>query len=246
MDTPRIVLLIFLLIFLYTTPDNQRTTPAQQVELQHLILEERLALDLLNATRYGDFNRKEDRWINVTGLREGDGYAWDLLPEVQAKAREQSERVERYWEGISNPKSIATVGAEGEKASANATNIDLKNTIVPFYQNVTGIVRGEWVRSSIGNGRQAPVLNLTALAPRVSYTSRDFNRNITGNTGGLRVRFDQKDSETLSVDGDLIRELRAELTIEDETSSGDGWEIALHGVHFPKSGSMLLTTSGDK
>ncbi|MCJ1360693.1 MAG: hypothetical protein MMC33_010702, partial [Icmadophila ericetorum] len=246
MDTPRIVLLVFLLIFLYTTPDNQRTTPAQQLELQYLIQEERLALDLLNTTHYGDLNAEENKWINVTGLREGDGYAWDLLPEVQEKAREQSERVERYWDGINKSGFGATTVGKEEKAPANVTTLQSNNVIVPFYQNVTGILRGEWVRSKIGSGRQAPELNLTALAPRVSYTSREYNRNITGHTGGLRVKLDEKNSEALWVDEDKVRELRAELTIEDETSSGDGWEIAMHGVHYPKSGSILLTTSGDK
>ena len=88
MDLPRTVLLIFLIIFLLASPDGRRATPSQQRQLPKLTLAEEYALDLLGRTHYGDFDVAKGKWMNVTGLRLDDGYAWELLPDVQARARE--------------------------------------------------------------------------------------------------------------------------------------------------------------
>ncbi|TVY59374.1 DSC E3 ubiquitin ligase complex subunit [Lachnellula suecica] len=45
---------------------------------------------------------------------------------------------------------------------------------------------------------------------------------------------------------DLAREVAATVTIQDESSSGDGWEMRVHGVHWPKQGIMLMTTTSEK
>lgn len=36
------------------------------------------------------------------------------------------------------------------------------------------------------------------------------------------------------------------MTIQDEGSNGNGWEMRLHGVHWPHTGSMMMTTTSDK
>lgn len=46
--------------------------------------------------------------------------------------------------------------------------------------------------------------------------------------------------------GILVRELSASLTVQDESSSGDGYEMKMHGVHWPNVGEILLTTTSDK
>ncbi|THV45924.1 hypothetical protein BGAL_0436g00040 [Botrytis galanthina] len=44
----------------------------------------------------------------------------------------------------------------------------------------------------------------------------------------------------------LVREMAATLTVQDESSSGDGHEMRMHGVHWPNEGGVLLTTTSDK
>ena len=235
MDAPRAVLLIFLILFLIITPDTQHTTPHRQREVKHLLADQRGAIDTLNATRYGDFDPINTRGVNVTGLRLGDGYAWDLLPEVQSRARQRTEAIIGTWKRLSGASTI----------SANAS-VPTDDVAVPFYHNVTGILHGSWVRSKIEYGHQATDLNLTAINPRTQYKASEYDRNITGHEGFMQFRFDEKTSEPLVMEQQSVREIKAKLTIQDETSSGDGWEITLHGVHYPNTGGILLATSSDK
>ncbi|KAI9649336.1 hypothetical protein NHQ30_001908 [Ciborinia camelliae] len=46
--------------------------------------------------------------------------------------------------------------------------------------------------------------------------------------------------------GMLVREISASLTVQDESSNGDGHEMRMHGVHWPNEGGILLTTTSDK
>ncbi|KAG4030942.1 hypothetical protein MFRU_010g00720 [Monilinia fructicola] len=43
-----------------------------------------------------------------------------------------------------------------------------------------------------------------------------------------------------------VREVTASLTVQDESSSGDGHEMRMHGVHWPNEGGVLLSTTSDK
>ena len=249
MEGPRVVLVVFLLIFLLSSPDTQRPTPGQQRELRKVIEEERHGLRILNRTRQGDFDPLRQRWMNLTGLREGDGYAWDVLPQVQAIAREQAEAVMDTTQIQSGQKSVYSLshGEFGERYNSiqNLDGGEILPSLIPFYQNVTGLVHGKWIRSKIGNASEVSSPNLTAISS-VSYVTKEYNRNITGARGDLSIKLDQKKSASVQVGLNTAREIKAELTIQDKSSSGDGWEIVLHGVHFVESGSVLLTTSGEK
>lgn len=235
MDAPRAVLLIFLILFLIITPDTQHTTPHQQREVRHVLANQRGAIDILNATRYGDFDPINNHGMNVTGLSLEDGYAWVLLPEVHSRAREQAEATRGMWKRL-----------KGDSLESANASILANDVTVPFYHNVTGILHGTWVRSKVGNAHQPTVLNLTAVNPRTQYITSEYDRNITGHEGSMQFRFDGKKSEKVVVGKQSVREIKAKLTIQDETSSGDGWEITLHGVHYPQSGGILLSTSSDK
>jgi hypothetical protein len=255
MDTPRVVLVIFFLLFLIFTPDTQRATPHQQLEARHTLDSERGAIDILNRTKYGDFAPAQGRELNLTGLRLQDGYAWDLLPKVQERAKRQAGVIFIPL-GSSRRKGLKQKAPEntqssndldiGSKESNLKNNVTMAEGFVPFYQNVSGIVTGKWVRSQVGNGYPPTMLNLKALTPQIEYTTTEFNRNITGAEGTLRIKFDEKKSEIQVVEKNIVREIKAELTIQDETSSGDGWEMTLHGLHYPQSGSILLSTTSDK
>lgn len=248
MDTPRIVLLVFLLLFLFASPDTQRPSASQQRELEYLLAAERHALNLLNSTNYGDLDATQDRWINVTGLRQDDNYAWDLLPSVQERAREQQRDIlngaSLLPDGRTSSPTFTAKDGRVRLAEHNGTEA----SISPWggvYENITGIIRGHWVRSKVAENHASPIVNLTSFAPQVTYSTQQFKRNITGREGNLRIKLEEKESN-LSPDNGLVRELRAEMVIKDENSSGDGWEMTLHGIHYPEQGGILLATTGQR
>lgn len=248
MDTPRIVLLIFLLLFLFASPDDRGPSASQQRELEYLLTQERRALDLLNSTSYGDFDPSQGRWINVTGLRQKDNYAWDLLPRVQERAREQQLDILNASPLLHGDRSSGSkYRTENGKIwledyNGTATS---KNPWGGLYENVTGIVRGHWVRSRIAHSYTPPELNLTSLAPGIAYSTEQFKRNITGRDGNLRIKLEEKEMDRSHKAG-LVREIRAEIVIKDENSSGDGWEMTLHGIHYLRQGGILLATTGKR
>ena len=245
METPRVVLLIFILIFLFVSPETRSPSLSQQYELDQLIAEERYAVDLLNSSRYGDLDTEKNRWINVTGLREGDGYAWGLLPQVQARARDISQKALDTW-GFSPSRSGSEIGENLSRSSQNVSSSMISPVALAMYQNLTGIIRGHWARSKIADEFLPPKLNLTAIAPRIPYVTKEFGRNVTGKYGDLRIRLDERNSEKFLSDQGLVREISAELTIKDDKSSGDGYDMMLHGVHYPEDGSILLSTTSQK
>ena len=249
MDGPRVVLLLFLLIFLLSSPDPQRPTPGQQREFRKGIEQERHELGILNRTRQGDFDPSARKWVNLTGLRGGDDYAWDLLPQVKARAREQAQAVLATTHIQSGRNSIhaLTPGEFGERYNSveNLDGGEVLPSLIPFYQNVTGLVHGKWIRSKAGDAYGTPTPNLTTISS-TPYVTREYNRNITASRGELSLKLDEKRSTSVQVGLNTAREIKAELTIQDKSSSGDGWEMVLYGVHYVESGSILLTTSGEK
>ncbi|KZF26750.1 hypothetical protein L228DRAFT_243262 [Xylona heveae TC161] len=245
MDTPRAVLLILILLFLFLSPDPQQPSPTQGHELDDLIVEERRRLDLLNRTRYGDFDAPNNRWLNITGLREEDGFAWQLLPTIKERAREQlkgavGERGLRELEG--NIEELPPA-AEPEAGLPEA----LKHSVIPLYQNLTGFLHGEWVRSKAVPQIPVPHINLTESVPHLFFASETFERNVTGPNGDIQIDLDEKVSRTLKGDdAGLVREVTAQMTIKDDVSGGDGWMARLHGVHYPTFGAVVLTTTSER
>lgn len=118
--------------------------------------------------------------------------------------------------------------------------------MLPIYQNVTGIIRGEWVRSPVAAGVRSPSVNLSTVVPDLVYSTHEFNRNITGASGKLRLKLDEKRSQLFDSGNGSVREISAQVTIEDGSSGGDGWQIAMHGVHFPDFGGIVLSTTSEK
>jgi hypothetical protein len=250
----RVFLIIILLFFLYTSPDQG--SPAGFPGSPRDYVAERIArsrnsLDILNTTNWQDFSPitedqtlgEASRYLNLTGFREDDGYAWARLDSFKKRSEEFREEAKGKWR-IGKDKYI---GLEGE-----------------VYENVTGIVTGRWVRYTEDlNGEQMPRhLNLSEISPGVDWAFRDeeyWIRNITGNEGKLMMRVEERDGEEIeeveepleqpemaSWSGGRIREVAATITIQDETSSGDGWEMRVHGVHWPRQGVLLMTTTSDK
>ncbi|KAG4438904.1 hypothetical protein IFR05_005639 [Cadophora sp. M221] len=248
----RVVLIIVLLFFLYTSPD-QGAPPGFQSP--HDYAAERIdrfrhALDVLNRTKWQDFSPKTAdksrfeaaRYLNLTGFREDDDYAWERVDAFKKRSQEFTE-----------------------EAKLGSLQKDTDNGVISeVYQNVTGIVQGKWVRNTADlNGvPRTRSLNLTETSPAIDWAFRDveyWTRNITGSEGKMMLRLDESDTGGVDAypetsknpelpieSANIAREVAATLTIQDESSTGDGWDMRVHGVHWPKQGVMLLTTTSEK
>lgn len=249
----RIILICLILLFVYTSPDQ--SVPPGFVGTPRDYAAERIgrtrnSLDVLNYTRWQDFapagpkteEHEPAKYLNLTGFRKEDNYAWDRLDTFKKRSETFSDQAKGRWR-IGKDLS----GLEGE-----------------IYENVTGVVRGKWTRyaGDLPGEQIHRKLNLSEISPRVDWAFREeefWTRNITGKEGKLTLRVDEKDVEQIDTTGDhplitevdswsggVVREVAATMTIQDESSSGDGHEMRIHGVHWPKQGAMLLTSTSEK
>jgi hypothetical protein len=227
---------LFILIGLYLILSAQVRAPLIDHDREHQrqLAEEKHALKLLNESRYGDFNPQKDRWLPVTGLRQNDSYSWDLLPTVQEQAR-RNLRLAVQNAGLQSPVELENPELA---PSVNLTSISL-----PTYRNVTGKLRGDWVRDPLSHDAH---LNVTALVLENDYVTPEFGLNVTGDTGTLYVDLHEENGEQLQETPRIIREIRADLAIESASSLGNTWYMSLFGLHFPQLGSVVLSTTSEK
>ena len=253
MDFSRIVLIALLLFFIFFSPEGQRATSDQERELRALLQQQRDALEVLNRSHFGDFSPPTGRWLNVTALRKDDAYAWEVLLLGKERARSQTNDIfEQALIDAPGKSSEGSVAAVTSFEGVDANAVDREDEVyeasgrraLPFYQNVTGIVHGRWERSRSALPQQS-ASNLTHLSPKVRATA-DHGRNITGSRGEMFVRLDERKSEVYHDGLDWVRDIKAEITVQEEGAFGDGWEMILHGVHFPDSGAIVLSTTSDK
>ncbi|KAK1454024.1 hypothetical protein CMEL01_05683 [Colletotrichum melonis] len=206
------------------------------------------ALDLLNTSTYGDFSPRENgtsedllpRSLNLTGFRPEDGFAWDDLERFRERCLEWSHNAIPPVGGV----NLWDIG-EGE----------------PVWQNATGAVKGTWIRREATSRREWTNYNLSAITPSLHWsgTQSEWARNITGDEGKILMdlvdtgkhgreldyRSDIEDDEGPS-SGGKVRSAKASITIEDVKGSGVNWEMRLHGVQWPRQGTILLTTTSEK
>ncbi|PSS12945.1 hypothetical protein M430DRAFT_36156 [Amorphotheca resinae ATCC 22711] len=239
----RFVLVVILLFFLSSSSDNgpppgfagsPRDYAAAKVARQ------RRNLDVLNTTQWEDFAPRaadEPRFLNLTGFRAEDDLLWDRLGAFRERAALFTDEAGGKWR--LDRETQLRAGVLGE-----------------VYENVTGIVVGRWVRYTgdlEGGEERHRRYNLSQVTPEVEWSGNEelWDRNITGTEGKLMLRVDERDVEAVDVEGlslgsGWVREVAATMTIQDESSSGDGWDMRIHGVHWPRQGVMLMTTTSDK
>ncbi|KAI1977319.1 hypothetical protein LOZ53_000880 [Ophidiomyces ophidiicola] len=237
MDSRRAVLFLVLLFFLFTTPDPHPQAPLTKEELQKKIDEEQQALSFLNSSNYGDFDSQNERWLPLTGLTKDDGFAWGLLPEVQHRAREQLQSI------------LQSLGILAlEPLNSLSPDSSLTNLTLPVYRNVTGRVRGDWVRWKEPESANRPHLNMTSIAKKYPLFVREFGHNVTTDEGRLVIDFHERAEvgEAMSVNGVPVREIEAHIMVEMNDSLGETWAMTVFGLHFEATGAMVLTTSSDK
>lgn len=226
----------FLLVF-YLLLSSQSRTPLidEDRERQRELDRERHALQLLNESKYGDFDPPADRWLPFQGTRQNDSYAWDLFPQVQGRVRHQLKSI------LSNAGLEPPVGLDDSNASSP---LNLTKLFLPVYHNTTGKLRGDWVRRTEGVQRRTP-LNTTAIAHEHEYFTHDFSTNITGNQGAFYFDL-EGGGEELGAGNGLAREIRGTVSVESDDFWGSSWYLSLFGVHFPETGGIILSTSSEK
>ncbi|EEU44691.1 uncharacterized protein NECHADRAFT_84716 [Fusarium vanettenii 77-13-4] len=202
------------------------------------------ALDVLNASRWGDFtpapkkgSKSKPSYLNLTGFREEDKFAWKDLN----RFRERSLEFSRH--------AIPPVGGKNLWDAGEGDAV---------WMNASGTVHGEWVKRKGSVARGYDSYNLTKAVPGMDWIGDEVSwaRNITGTSGRMMLRlegnktvneYEQLPAQTSTpVAGGLIRSVKGTTTIEDTSGSGHDWEMKLWGVHWPRQGVILMTTTSEK
>ena len=235
MDGRRFFVLLLLVFFLFTTPDPRPSSPLQEGEQRRQKEEEQRALEFIGASRYGDFNSTLGKWLPLAGLTQDDGFSWGLLHRVQSKARAHLLAVLRQC------------GTQPELIPLQRS-LNFSDLSFPVYRNVTSKLRGGWTRWKGVDEIYTPRLNFTSIAARYGYSVHGFGHNVTADHGTLQLNlFDEHTGETAGVGNTTVREITAEMIIQNENQSmGKGWIISLFGVHFPETGAITLSTTSEK
>ncbi|KAK3179552.1 hypothetical protein K4F52_009044 [Lecanicillium sp. MT-2017a] len=201
------------------------------------------ALGVLNTTAWNDFRptATEDgttpsKYINLTGFREVDGFAWEDFERFRARGLELSRhavppvRGRQLWDL-----------AEGEH----------------MWRNASGTLRGDWVYQPASVKRTHESYNLSNSVPSMDWIGDkvEWARNITGKSGHMHLRLEgnrtitsykQLPVEQAPLSGGQIRNIKGSLSLEDTTGSGHTWDMRLWGVHWPRQGVILMTTTSEK
>ncbi|KAK2936153.1 hypothetical protein FoTM2_004097 [Fusarium oxysporum f. sp. vasinfectum] len=202
------------------------------------------ALDVLNASRWGDFvpvpgkdSKVKPSFLNLTGFRADDNLSWGGLK----RFRERSLAFSRH--------AIPPVGQHNLWDTGHGE---------PIWLNASGTVHGEWVKPKGSISRGYNSYNLSKIAPDMDWIGDNvpWARNITGRTGRMMLRLEGNQTineyeqlptqSSVPVAGGLIRSVKGTTTIEDTHGSGHDWEMRLWGVHWPRQGVVLMTTTSEK
>ena len=262
----RALLIILILLWVFFSPDGSDPASLTPPELSHK-RQARFqgALDVLDTTRWGDFapdvplsslpppptetdrpdadREQGPRFINITGFSQldGQGYAWEDLGRFRNRCCE--------WSRNAFPSASASRLYDDDSWERNIGS--------GTWNNATGTLHGTWVRRPGTVARQAAGYNLSTIAPGATWPSGlgEWGRNITGDHGKVELRIDEDEGGGVyeeKVDGNtsrgasLAREIQAVATIQDDASEASSLSLLLHGVHWPRQGAILLTTSSEK
>ncbi|KAJ4305813.1 mitofusin [Kalmusia sp. IMI 367209] len=226
---PRQFLFFIILLLLINSPEPQNPGFNTRSRYDEVIHREWEQLDLLNTTRYGDFDAQNHKWLNITGLRKEDAFTWEVLGDVKSRARERMR-------GVLGERTQGWLDGKNEQGDKEMV-----------YRNISGFVQGEWVRSPLSSTRYPiDMLNATGSIPDFALLA-EFDRNLTGTHGMIRLHFAELDGRQRTDDNRTISEIKAKVVIEDADSWGDNWwEFNLNGVHYPRFGGAVMSTTSER
>ncbi|KAK0659566.1 DSC E3 ubiquitin ligase complex subunit 1 [Lasiodiplodia hormozganensis] len=221
-NPPPFLFLLVIFLFLYLSPDPQ--APVASRKLERIVEHERAALTTLNNSTFGDLQvgvDDEERWLNLTGLKKEHGFHWELLDPVRDRVRDQAHYV-------LGEDTVGLIDGSSDR-------------FPPVYHNITGFVQGTWRSIKTYTG---PHLNLSAVTPHGTYSSEEWTRNVTAAGGDIRIHFGERDhGEPWNT---TARRVAARVTIGEDTSYGNWWDMRLHGFHLEDTGTIVLTTTSEK
>ena len=122
------------------------------------------------------------------------------------------------------------------------------------WRNVTGVMHGDW---ALYTDKTGTYLNSTKPATAAM--------DGVENEGNISLRFEERPCMEIEVeespdeedefhtvwpgirkDNALVREIAATMTFQNESASGSGAEVRIYGVHWPRIGVLVMTTTSDK
>ncbi|PSR94310.1 hypothetical protein BD289DRAFT_459352 [Coniella lustricola] len=240
---------------------------------QERLARQRHAFGVLNSTAWGDFQPRlatdpvDDpetaaRYLNMTGFREADGFAWEDLGRFKTQCADLSRRLSPSLPDRSAI-DAAQVGVEKVDKGGKEVNAWGEQVVGAVWQNATGIVKGSWIRRPASVSRSWTNYNFTAMTPSISWigTFGEWNRNLTASEGKMELRVEEEEryipydkvvdaGQGSSNIAGGVREVTVTMTVEDSGADGSGsgstYEMRLHGVHWPNQGNMLVTTTSEK
>ncbi|KAM7217421.1 hypothetical protein V8F06_007170 [Rhypophila decipiens] len=239
----RIILILVLVFWVLTSGDVDTPLTLDPSASNSRLARQRHALQVLNAAEWGDFSPDlPNGYLNLTGFRQDDGYAWEDLDRFRGRCREWSR----------NAFSFVAHGDGG-----TGENDWVKGPEQITWLNASGTVSGEWVRQPGTSERQATHYNLSAISPGLGWPAghTEWDRNITGSYGTVLVRlsegaedteYEEKAKDRKPLSSDLVREVSASVEFQDVASGSSSWDMHLHGVHWPRQGAILLSTTSEK
>lgn len=269
-ENMRVFAVILIIFWLVTSSnDGQAGYFSTPFLTQERLTRQRLAHGILNSTSWGDFNPRlstdppngteATRYLNLTGFRNADNFAWEDFGNFKTRSLEWSRHATRW---VPDYNTVGGTDETQKMPDGETKNAWDTGKGMPVWQNATGLVKGEWVRRETGTHRTWADYNFTAMTPTMSWsgTQGEWNRNVTGSEGKIQLRLEDKrryqeytedpvGAENGSLPtGGLIREVSAVLTIEDAGKRGSGstFDMRVHGVHWPRQGNMVLTTTSEK
>lgn len=231
---PRSFLFFIILLLIINSPEPQQPSFNTRTRYDELLQREWDQLDVLNRTQWGDFNVGRKKWLNASGLRSEDGFAWDMLPGVRDKANAHGERA---------------LGDQWASVLDGTLNQVEGEATLPLYRNLSGYVQGEWVRDPISRVRHPSDMGNTTHPARDPFTNgpMDFDRNLTGTAGPVRVHITELEDKMRTDANRTISEISAKIVVgDDESFGGNWWEFYVHGVHHKDSGHAVLTTTSER
>ncbi|KAI1005752.1 hypothetical protein K3495_g2466 [Podosphaera aphanis] len=243
-DPTRFIIFVILIVFLYTSSNTPSSiSSSRALKIAHNALWLKDSLRSLNTTRWQEFSPQGapgeasglGKYLNLTGFRETDRYpGW--------------ERFEVWRE---------TCMLLTQQAVGRAPKSELEQNAI--YSNITGVVYGNWVRHEGDLAKNSadirPKINLSDVTPDVNWDLADnelWSSNITGKSGSIRLQFEEKSrgwhNELLEseVSTGLARNIVATITLQDKSHGAEEWEIRVYGVHWPRTGAVIMTTTSEK
>lgn len=217
-----------------------QTGPLLSVIAARRLAKYRGALEALNDTQWGDFAPTAPdapAFVNITGFREIDGFAWDDLNAF----RNRSIQMSRHAMAADADGPPLWDTAEGE----------------PVWMSASGSLEGDWVYRPGSVSRSHESYNLSNSVPDMDWIGDriDWGRNLTGKSGRMHLHmegnktvteYEQLPRDQAPLSGGSIRHVKGSLSLEDTTGSQSTWDMRLWGVHWPRQGVIMMTTTSEK